>query len=71
MASLVGKAAAVAAPLIGLPTLLVVLLAALIPVTVAVWRLAPVDSPAKPQKTKRPVLSRSRSGNRYLGLAVR
>ncbi|MBC7346941.1 MAG: accessory gene regulator B family protein [Clostridia bacterium] len=48
MACLVGKAAAVAAALFVPPILLLVLLAPFIPATVAVWRLAPVDSPAKP-----------------------
>jgi accessory gene regulator B len=48
MASLLGKAAKVAAPLLATPILLLMLLAGFIPAALAVWRLAPVNSPAKP-----------------------
>lgn len=48
VAALVGKAAVVAASLVSLTTLFVVVLAAFAPTVATVWRLAPVDSPAKP-----------------------
>lgn len=48
MTSLLGKAAQTTVSFLAPPVLLPVLLAAFIPAAIAVWRLAPVDSPAKP-----------------------
>jgi accessory gene regulator B len=48
MAALVGRAAVAAVPFLELSGVRAVLVAGLVPAAVAVWRLAPVDCPAKP-----------------------
>lgn len=65
VASLVGRAAETLASLLGIFGVRVLLAAGLVPAAVTVWRLAPVDSPAKP------IVSFARRGKlRRLSLAA-